>query len=155
VAGANAITQGVPSPEPDVTLAPSQVSGNFRLAELNSNEQDCVSGANQGRAQDSLVALIPDEQLEEQARASVAGEIIQQTDTPSQPANSYGAIGENGFTTSSGFSSCDSWTGPTYSYVSGNPPYPYSTNASNIYYGASYGGSGNYGAQNWAVDLRT
>jgi uncharacterized protein YkwD len=156
VAGANAIAQGVPSPEPNYTLAPSQASGNFRLAQLSSNEQSCFSGANQGRAQDSLIALVLDEGLTELSRATVAVEVAQGTDTPTgfNITNSFGNADTYGGTTSSGFSPCSSWTGPSYSYVSGNPPYPYATRVSNIWYGASYGGSGNYGDQIWADDPR-
>jgi hypothetical protein len=156
-AGSNAITQGVPLPEPDYTQSPAQQSGNFRLAQLSSNEQDCVSGANQGRSANSLVVLVPDEGLTEDARAILQNEIAQNTDTPSgYTANNPGfgfAQVPNG-TSSSGFSSCDAWTGPSYSYVNGNPPYPYATNSSEIWYGASFGGPGNYGAQGWLTDPR-
>jgi hypothetical protein len=154
-AGSNAITQIIPSPEPDVTLAPSQTSGNVRLAQLSSVEQGCVSGANSGRTNDGLSIFIIDEALEEDSRAFLAQEIAQSTDTPSGYSSSvYGVIGGYGNTSSSGFSPCNSWTGPSYSYVSGNPPYPYATFAGNIWYGVSYGGSGNYGSQEWAGDPR-
>jgi hypothetical protein len=156
--GNNVLTAATPAPEPDVTPLPSQVAGALRLMTLSSVQADCLSGANAGRAQDSLLLLIPDEYLQEDAIADAAEEIAQNTDTPtplfaySQP---FGAV--SGMTTEANFSPCDTWTGPSYSYVRGSPPYAFATNASNIWYGATLvnaQSAGTYGSQLWMNDPR-
>jgi hypothetical protein len=152
---------GVPSPEPDVTLSPAQASGAYRLETLSTSQSSCLSGANTGRTADSLPVIVPDESLLELADATVDEEIQQNTDTPSPL---FGA-GETGFvssftvggTTSANFNPCSQWTGTSYSYVSGNPPYGYATNSADIYYGADLlpaMTSGTYGTQLWGQDPR-
>ena len=159
--GANTLTGATPVPEPDVTPVASQTAGALRLMALSSVQQDCLSGANAGRTSASLGLLVPDEYLEEDAVAWNAEESTQQTDTPtpmwgsgSQP---YGQF--SGMTTSLNFNPCDSWTGTNYSYVSGNPPYPFATNPANLWFGADLALTpgntyGTEGAQLWMNDPR-
>ncbi|HET9394194.1 MAG TPA: hypothetical protein VFO29_11830 [Candidatus Rubrimentiphilum sp.] len=161
-AGANALTLPTPTAPPNVTLTAAQTSGNFRLQTLSANQQNCVTAANQGRANLPLPLLVPDEFLSEDAGAIVQEAVAQSTDTPSplfgftQPFGPTGASGNvTGLTTSTNFSSCGAWTGPSYSYVNGNPPFPYATSAANIWYGADWSSAtGHYGAQLWLSDIR-
>lgn len=101
---------------------------------------------------------MPDEYLTEQAIAETAIENAQDTDAPtngldgrySSALGEYETVWQS--TTSVNFASCSAWTGPSYSYVSGNPPYPYATSASYLWYGADFEkttGSYNYGSQMW------
>jgi len=82
VAGSNAIGEHTAKPVPQVTPTVAQTSGNFRLATLSAAEQDCLAGMNTGRAAHGLSLLVADEETLEVARALVAEEIAQQTDTP-------------------------------------------------------------------------
>ena len=171
VAGSNPLTAPTPMAAANVTPTAAQTSGNFRLTTLNTYEQDCLTGENQSRSQASLGALIPDEYLIETARAVYAEENAQNTDEPTPLFNglyvydaSIGGLDPTGATTEENYTSCSSWTGPTYSLNSSSPPYPDVTNASNIYYGASAvpdlfpasqpSGDLGYGAQMWAGDPR-
>jgi hypothetical protein len=157
-AGQNAIAMGVPSPEPDVTFSSSQASGAYRLETLSSSQSSCLAGANSGRSANALPLMIPDQALLEIADSLNAEEVAQNTDTPSplfginfEPST---ATAES---TSANFNPCSLWTGTGYSYVSGNPPYPYATNPSNTLYGADLmpaAGSATYGAQLWGADPR-
>lgn len=156
--GSNTLKSATPQPEPDVTPLPSQGAGALRLMTLTSTQQDCVSGANKGRANLSLPLLVPDEYLEEDAIADTAEELAQNTDTPS-PLFGYaqpnGSV--SGMTTEANFNPCDTWTGPGYSYVSGSPPYASATSATNIWYGASIVSTqsgGTLGSQLWSNDPR-
>ncbi len=152
--GTNVVLAPVPAPYPDVTYAPSQLGGTLRLGLLSAPEQDCLNGANQGRAQLGLNLLIPDEFLLENSIALLQEELLQNTDTP-VPLFAYAQpfVSPSGLTTSSGFQSCSGWTGPAYSYIIGNPPYGSATNNANIYYGASLD-AGHFGAQMWLSDPR-
>lgn len=160
IAGSNALGAATPQPAPDVTPLPSQSAGALRLMALSSVQQNCLTGANQGRTQDALPLLVPDEYLEEDAVSDAVEQVAQTTDTPSplfgysQP---FGTV--NGITTEVNFSTCSSWTGPAYSYVSGNPPYGSATNALDIWYGANFVPNpaqqyGTFGAQLWNTDPR-
>jgi hypothetical protein len=162
VAGANALTLPTPTAPPNVTFTTAQTSGNFRLEALSANQQSCLTGANQGRTNLSLPLLVPDEFLTENANAVLQEEIAQKTDTPAplfgytQPFGPTGTTGSvSGLTTSVGFLPCSSWTGPSYSYVNGNPPFGFATNASNIWYGADgQSSTPHYGIQIWLSDIR-
>jgi hypothetical protein len=154
--GANTLTGATPIPAPDVTPIASQTGGALRLMAMNAVQQDCVTGANTGRANNALPLFVPDEYLEEDAIAINAEENAQATDQPTplfgypQP---YGS--PNDLATSSGFSPCDQWTN-TYSFTNGNPPYTSMTTVTNIWYGAIIDEIDNphYGAQLWANDPR-
>jgi hypothetical protein len=153
-AGTNVLTGATPQPLPDVTPVPSQTAGALRLMALNSVQQDCLSGMNAGRSAHSLPELVPDEYLEEDAIVWNDEEVAQATDTPSPlwGQNIVGPYGSYNYVdTEIGFSPCDSWTN-TYSFTSGNPPYPSAINSANIWYGANV--DAGYGAQLWMTDPR-
>jgi hypothetical protein len=161
LAGANALGLPIPAAPANVTLTPSQTSGNFRLTALAGDQLSCFSGANEGRMQDSLPLLIPDESLTEYSVALAQEESAQNTDTPSPltPGSLpfLNSLGGNGFsgTTSANFPTCTSWAGPSYSYQMMNPPFPFATDVTNIWYGAQRsGGTTVYGAQLWTPDPR-
>jgi hypothetical protein len=179
-AGANALTAPIPPVEANVTPTASQLSGNFRLTALSGTQLDCFTGANQGRSQDSLPLMIPDEYLTESATAGSQQAAIEGGNGAlgADPLlNSATAAGPNGvFTyetsiggipanagTADGFGvpgvACDTFTGPSFSYVSGSDPFPFATNAANIYYGVdAVVGTPNAidgaAAQLWAIDPR-
>lgn len=157
-AGSNPLTAPSPEPIAAYTTTAAQTSGNFRLMTLSTMEQDCLSGANQGRTNLSLPLLMPDEYLMERALAAVAAENAANSDTGyAGPDGLYlsdlGMYPQNtGETTSFGYTTCSAWTGPSYSYVNGNPPYQYATNASLVWYGADdekTSGSTYFGDQYW------
>lgn len=156
--GSNTLAASMPQPEPDVTPLPSQIAGALRLMALSSTQQDCLTGANQGRANLSLPLLVPDEYLEEDAIADTTEELAQNTDTPSplfSYAQPYGTV--SGMTTEANFNPCDTWTGPGYSYVSGSPPYGSATSTTNTWYGAGIvptQSGGTFGSQSWSNDPR-
>ena len=162
-AGSDPLTAPTPEPEPDYTPTPAQLSGDFRLMTLTGNNLDCLTGANQGRTQDSLPLLMPDEYLTETMIAITAQETAQGTDMPSTTIDgryTY-ALGEHAanttsYTTTAVANPCSGWTGPNYSYNptggpggSQPPPYPYATNSANLWYGAVTGTT-QWGAQIWA-----
>jgi len=161
-AGTNALAFVVPPSEPNVTYTAAQSSGNFRLTALSGNQLSCFTGANSGRTANALLPLIPDEALTEFAAALSQEAAGQNTDTPNPLFSnglvpSYGILDIAAATTSTGFFPCSSWTGPSYSYVGGNPPYAAAMSSSSIWYGAQQVNSlANipYGAQAWALDPR-
>jgi hypothetical protein len=156
VAGPNALAQGVPSPEPNVTLSPAQQSGNFRLVSLSTNEQSCVSGINSGRTSAGLATLIPDENGSEYSEAMLAEEDAQNTDTPTlfNSRYFYGVVGYiSAFTGGPGFSTCPDYTN-TYTFTSTSVPYPTATNPKAIWYAADGGDGSTYTTQIFLEDPR-
>ena len=159
-AGENAIAMGVPSQEPDVSLSVAQTGGSYRLEKLSSSQRSCLLGANAGRSALSLPQLVADQALLEIANALVSEEKAQGTEMPSPlfaGATGFEPSDFTGETTSRGFTTCDAWTGASYSYVAGEPPYPYAVLHTNVYYGAQWGASspnGSFAAQLWGADPR-
>ncbi len=206
--GANALSLPIPAAPANVVLAPSQLSGNFRLTQQTEQEQSCIDGANQGRV-GALRPFVADEFLVEHAVAMNQEEFAQNTDTPTplffDGGNFFFSLGmpqdENtaavaaamktgdagGETTLGGtvspfpfyvyaagqappdyaptydgvlFFACSNWTGVTYSYVAGNPPYLLDTSPANIYYGGDHQAfltastQGQFGDQAWESDPR-
>jgi hypothetical protein len=140
-AGTNALSQGVPNPELDVVLSPGQTSGNFRLAQLTSIEQSCLSGMNAGRNTVGLSALVPDEQGTEYTRAGSDQEAVQMTDTPTltttPPYYYYGITAGIAAFGGAGFTSCPEYTN-AYTFGTGSPPYSAATNPSDVWYAANW-----------------
>ena len=71
----------IPPVENGLTLTASQLSGNYRLTTLTGNNLDCFTGANQGRTNLGIPALVPDE-LETELMVAFVQEL-----TASNPAN--------------------------------------------------------------------
>ena len=165
LSGTHPINALSPPPEPDVTPGPGALSGNFRLALLSADEADCLTGMNAGRTAHALATLVEDEYLLETNRAMLAEEVAQGTDTPSPlfgaPIYTYYATllgaspsSSSQYTTSFGFQPCDLWA-DGYSFTSGNPPYPFATSATMIWYGAAHSSAAaHYGSQGWVADPR-
>jgi len=154
--GANPLTLPTPAALPNVTYTAAQTSGNFRLMTLSASQQDCLNGANAGRASASLGALIPDEFLEEDVEATLAEEVAQSTFQPSPlfalASQPFGTPNEM-VDAATGFSVCDQYTNG-YSFGStNNPPYGYATNGSNVWYGGDVdtAASPYYGSQAWST----
>jgi hypothetical protein len=141
----NALTAPIPSPVPQVTLAPSQTSGAYRLALLNQTEQSCFAGMNTGRANAHLPGLIYDEEALEYSRATLAEEVGQNSDTPSPlfsaPSNFFIPTGFNAITTGTGYASCSAYT-LGLSFTSGQPPYNFATQAGITWYAAAFASGG-------------
>jgi hypothetical protein len=160
-AGTDALHGITPGTAAGITYTAAQTSGNFRLEALTANAANCLSGANSGRT-GSLPQMVPDEYLTEVADAWLQAEIAQSTDTPTSAglnsildAAFQSEAGKVVGSTSMDAGSCTAWTGPAYSYVNGNPPYPFATNALNVRYGAAFGvGNTTYGDQIWTIDPR-
>jgi hypothetical protein len=166
-AGANALTAPMPPAEPDVTLTAAQQSGNFRLTALAGNQLSCFTGTNQGRAAASLTLEIPDEYLTESATAVAQEGTAENLAEPTPLFAGFGtysealgnAVATEAIATLGGFTTCSSWTGPAFSFVSTNTEvFALATNPANIYFGANMiAGSpspNGTGAQEWAVDPR-
>jgi hypothetical protein len=166
-AGSNVLTAPAPQAAPDVTYAPAQLSGAFRLAALSADELGCLAGANAGRKQLGLRALVSDELLLEDARAVLQEEAAQSTDTPAPlfanpPAAQYVFGGLNApMHTEQDFPQCAVWTGPGYSYDPNQPPYKQAADPAEIWYGAAFAPAragdphASYGAQLWLPDPRS
>ena len=161
-AGANPSFAGItPNVIAGAVYTTAQTSGNFRLITLNANQSDCITGANAGRT-GALTKFVPDEYLEEEGQTWVQLQTAQKTDTPVPVANTpppaiigSGSAYTGYATASAGAASCSAWTGTGYSYVVGNPPYVYATDAANVRYGANFGSSDTtYGYQTWMADPR-
>jgi hypothetical protein len=153
---ANPLTAPIPSPIPQVTLAPSETSGNFRLATLTATEQNCFSGINTGRAANSLPLLIVDEVSLELSRDVLAEELVQNSDTPSplysNPAASLLPPGFDVLSTGVGFSSCSAYT-DTYTFNSSSVPYPVAIQPTVTWFAGSFGsGSLNYSNEVFGID---
>ncbi len=154
---ANALTAVIPSPAPQVTLAPSQLSGNFRLAALNSTEQSCFQGVNAGRSSKSLSALIYDEYSLEYSRASIAEEVAQKTDAGNPLVTNPGTafltpLGFQVVTSGQGFANCTAYTN-SYTFNSTSVPYPVAIQPSIAWYAASFAsGSTNYTNEIFDID---
>lgn len=166
-AGSSALTAPAPQAAPDVTYAPAQLSGAFRLAALSADELGCLAGANAGRKQLGLRALVADELLLEDARAVLQEEAAQSTDTPTPlfanpPAAQYVFGGLNApMHTEQDFPQCAVWTGPGYSYDPNQPPYKQAADPAETWYGAAFAPAragdphASYGAQLWLPDPRS
>ena len=166
-AGSNALSAPLPQPAPNVQYAPAQLSGAFRLAALSADEAGCLAGANAGRKQLGLRALVSDELLLEDARAVLQEEAAQSTDTPvplfaDPPAAQYVFAGLSApMHTEQDFPQCAVWTGPAYSYDPNQPPYAQAANPAEIWFGAAFAPARNgdphasYGAQLWEPDPRS
>jgi hypothetical protein len=161
-AGSNALAPLEPSPVPNYTLAPSETSGNFRLAQLSSAEQSCLAGMNRGRSSNGLSQLVEDEEQLEFDRAEVAEEVAQNTDEPT-PMFSGGytsfdsPTGEEENSTDLGLTPCSAYSdGYTFSSA-GSETNGYAFNSAVTWYAGAYGvGSQNpYEAQGWLIDPST
>ncbi len=164
--GSNPLAAATAKPEPNVTPFPSQLTSNFRLTSFSGDQLDCFNGANRGRAGIGLNPLVPDEYATETANATAQEAVGQDTDTPLPMfraesyvyASALGSTGLLGLTDEENFVPCSAWTGPNYSYVSGNPPYPFATDPGSIWYGVSILPARsiqiNYGQQLWLKDPR-
>lgn len=138
--GANAIAQGVPSPQPQVTLSPAQQSGNYRLGTLSAVEKECLTGMNAGRSKLSLSLVVEDQNELEYSRAYNAEEVGQMNDLPSPlfiNGYVYGAIGLVGSYSGKNFANCTDYM--TYSFTSGNPPFNTVTQTSVSSFAGSFG----------------
>jgi hypothetical protein len=154
-AGANALTQGVPLTEPEVTLTAAETSGNFRLATLSTVEQSCMSGMNAGRSANNLNTLVPDENGYEYVRAMNAEEEAQNTDTPSPLFNAgymYNSFGNLSAFTGTRLYSCTEYTN-TYDFTTGSVPNSTALNPSETWYAAEWN-SQNLTAQLFLADPR-
>ena len=170
--GSNPIAGPVPSPAPpQVTYTPPQEAGALRIAALTSDEQSCLVGTNQGRAQNNLAPLIVDEQLLEHVRAFLQEEVAQKTDVPSPMYDNHAFtdflfafpghidmhsaqdyLGCAGWTSPS--SSISEWSGPT---GPSGPSNADSLSAANVWIGVTstgYGPNSMFGAQMWEQDPR-
>jgi hypothetical protein len=102
-----------------------------------------------------LSALVPDEQGIEYERALDAEQVAQNTDTPSPlfgVSILYGAIGYNGLTAAASVTTCPEYT-DDYTFTQGNPPYPYATDPTSIWYAADFDGH-NYAGEIFLKDPR-
>lgn len=156
--GANALTLPTPAPVANVTYTAAQTSGNFRLMMLTASQQDCLSGANAGRASATLGALIPDEFLEEDVEATLAEEVAQNTFQP----NPLFALASQPFGTpnemvdaATGLSVCDQYSNGFSFGSPANPPFAYATNGSNVWYGGDVNTAASpyYGTQAWSTTV--
>jgi hypothetical protein len=153
---ANPLTAPIPSPIPQVTLAPSQLSGSFRLATLSATEQGCFAGVNTGRTAAGVSPLIVDEVSLELSRDTLAEELAQNSDTPSplysNPAASLLPPGFDVLSTGAGFSTCAAYT-DTYNFQSGSVPYPVAVAPTVTWFAGSFGsGSLNYVNEVFGID---
>jgi hypothetical protein len=157
---ANVLTAAIPSPAPQVTLAPSQLSGNFRLATLTSTEQSCFTGVNAGRSSKSLSALIYDEYSLEYSRAAIAEEVAQKTDAGNPLVTNPGTafltpLGFQVVTSGQGFANCAAYT-DSYTFNSTSVPYNVAIQPSIAWYAASFAaGSTNYTNEIFDIDPST
>jgi hypothetical protein len=176
-AGSNVIRGLKPTKEPQVHQRPAQHAGELRLMKLDPVQLACLNAAQQGRREKHLPLLEPDEYLDENAIADNDEKGAQNTAEP-KPLFGYTQPLGNvwGLTTDPGGQvgtdpvkteelNCTYWTGPDYSYIRGNPPYPWAASTNAIWYGADYearaqnGGKGSwrnytYGSQMWDDDPR-
>jgi hypothetical protein len=159
--GANPLTAPAPLAAPQVTLLPSQVAGNFRLALLNAVEQSCITAMNTGRTKAHLPNMIYDEDALEASRGELAEEIAQNTDTPSPLFDNlfqyYPFPGGGGTEfAGEGFSSCTDYA-LTYSFSPSSVPYSAATDPTLILYAGNWGtGTGNnYTNQTFNSDPRS
>jgi hypothetical protein len=82
VAGANPLAVAIPTPAPQVTPDPVQLSGNFRLHTLTSDDSACLSAANQAFATVKLGPYADDEYVWELDRWLTAEDVA-------NPGNQY------------------------------------------------------------------